>query len=101
MEEIKDRYLKAKAEYEAATIEWEKCKREKIRELFEGFSYDSNNQFVFDKKFQSMLYKILEPYNIENKKLYQILKDYAIVYSYDKDGNIIITKPKHFTLEDL
>lgn len=29
MEEIKDRYLKAKVEYEAAMIEWEKCKREK------------------------------------------------------------------------
>lgn len=48
-----------------------------------------------------MLYEILEPYNIENKKLYQILKDYAIIYSYDKTGNIIITKPKNFTLEDI
>lgn len=101
MQEIKDKYLKAKAEYEQVALEWERYKREKIRDIFEGFSYDKNNQFTFDKKFQSMLYGILEPYNIENKKLYQILKDYAIIYSYDKAGNITITKPKNFTLEDI
>jgi hypothetical protein len=101
VEELKEKYLKAKEEYEKASKEWEQYKRKKIREIFEGFSYDKNNQFAFDKSLQSTLYKILEPYNIENKKLYQILKEYAIIYEYDDKGNLIITKPKTFIFSEM
>lgn len=99
--EIKDRYLKIKVAYEQAAMEWEKARREEVREVIGGFASDENGQVVLNKQAQSKLYELFAEYNLEKKKLYQILKDCAVYHYYDDQGNIVITQPRQMSLEDL